>query len=136
MSSEIKRRNTQQRQIILNIIKSTNTHPTADWIYQKAREYIPNISLGTVYRNIKVLKEEGLIKELSDGKLARFDGRIDKHFHFKCISCGNIYDIEADDIKFSDNLKDKGFLILEYEISMSGICKSCLEKKKNKGNED
>ena len=136
MSSEIKRRNTQQRQIILNIIKSTNTHPTADWIYQKAREYIPNISLGTVYRNIKVLKEEGLIKELSDGKLARFDGRIDKHFHFKCISCGNIYDIEADDIKFSDNLKDKGFLILEYEIAMSGICKSCLEKKKNKGNED
>jgi len=130
MSSEIKRRNTQQRQIILNIIKSTNTHPTADWIYRKAREYIPNISLGTIYRNIKILKEEGLIKELSDGKLARFDGRIDRHFHFKCVSCGSIYDIEADDIKFSDRLKEKGFLILEYEISMSGVCKSCLEKKK------
>jgi Fur family ferric uptake transcriptional regulator/Fur family peroxide stress response transcriptional regulator len=132
MSPEVKRRNTQQRQIILNIIKSTDIHPTADWIYKKAREYIPNISLGTVYRNIKVLKEEGLIKELTDGKLARFDGRVDRHFHFKCVSCGNIYDIEAEDIKVAENLRDKGYLILEYEISMKGICKNCLEKKEKK----
>jgi len=132
MSSEVKRRNTQQRQIILNIIKSTKVHPTADWIYKKAREYIPNISLGTVYRNIKVLKEEGLIKEITDGKLARFDGRVDKHFHFKCVSCGNIYDIEAEDIKVAENLKEKGYMILDYEISMKGICKNCLESNKER----
>ncbi len=121
----IKRRNTYQRQVILEILKSTNIHPTADWIYEKAREIIPNISLGTVYRNLKILKEEGLIIELTDGKQSRFDGRIDNHFHFKCEKCGSIYDIEPGDVNVEYTIEDKGFMIKTVDINLTGICSKC-----------
>ncbi len=127
--NEIKRRNTFQRQVILNILKTTDMHPTADWIYERAKRYIPHISLGTVYRNLKILKEEGEILEITDGKLTRFDGRTDKHYHFKCIECGNIYDIEAEDIDINENIKAKGFIPLVFELFISGICKNCKSRK-------
>jgi len=121
----IKRRNTYQRQVILEILKSTNIHPTADWIYEKARKEIPNISLGTVYRNLKILKEEGLILELTDGKQSRFDGRIDNHFHFKCEKCGSIFDVEPEDIFIKYNLEEKGFTIRTIDINLTGVCSKC-----------
>ncbi len=128
-SSEIKRRNTYQRQIILNILKMTDTHPTAEWIYERAKSHIPNLSLGTVYRNLKVLKEEGKIIEITDGKLTRFDGRTDNHYHFKCVKCGNIYDVEYNDIEIKENLKKKGFKPLSYQLVITGICKNCKKEK-------
>ncbi len=121
----IKRRNTYQRQVILEILKSTDIHPTADWIYERAREEIPNISLGTVYRNLKILKEEGYIIELNDGKQSRFDGRIDKHYHFKCVKCGSIYDIEPEDIEIEHSLDAKGFSVSSMDINIVGICNKC-----------
>jgi Fur family ferric uptake transcriptional regulator/Fur family peroxide stress response transcriptional regulator len=57
-----------QREIIREIVESTNAHPTADWIYTKAKKRLPNLSLGTVYRNLKQLDEEGTIKAITDGK--------------------------------------------------------------------
>ena len=124
---EIKRRNTQQRKVILDILRSTDTHPTADWIYERAREVIPNISLGTVYRNLKILKEEGLILELNDGKQSRFDGRIDRHFHFKCTQCNSIYDIETEGIVQvnADILNKKGYSVESWDIVFTGICPAC-----------
>lgn len=129
--SNIKRRNTKQRAIIYDIVASTNSHPTADWIYEKAKKVIPNISLGTVYRNLHILKEEEKIIEINDGKQSRFDARIDKHYHFKCLSCGNIYDIEKEDVlDIKDiNLSNKGFDVLDASITLTGICPSC--KKEN-----
>ena len=128
--NEIKRRNTFQRQVILNILKTTDIHPTADWIYEKARKYIPNISLGTVYRNLKILKEKGEILEINDGKLTRFDGRTDKHYHFKCVKCENIYDIEGKDIEIKENISQKGFVPVGFDIFIYGICKNCQTNKK------
>ncbi|NPA13287.1 MAG: transcriptional repressor [Aquificae bacterium] len=127
----MKRRNTQQRKVILDILRSTNTHPTADWIYEKARQYIPNISLGTVYRNLKILKDEGLIIELNDGKQSRFDGRVDRHFHFKCLSCNRIFDIETTDVVSinEEKLKEEGYHITGYEISFTGLCSHCQQEK-------
>ncbi|RUM59899.1 MAG: transcriptional repressor [Persephonella sp.] len=125
----MKRRNTYQRQIILNILKMTDTHPTAEWIYERAKSYIPNLSLGTVYRNLKVLKEEGKILEITDGKLTRFDGRTDNHYHFKCVKCGNIYDVEYNDIEIKESLKKKGFKPLSYQLVITGICKNCKKEK-------
>lgn len=124
---EIKRRNTQQRKVILDILRSTDIHPTADWIYEKAREVIPNISLGTVYRNLKILKEEGLILELNDGKQSRFDGRIDRHFHFKCTQCSSIYDIETEEVVQVniDILNKKGYSVESWDIVFAGICPAC-----------
>jgi len=128
-SSEIKRRNTYQRQIILNILKMTDTHPTAEWIYERAKSHIPNLSLGTVYRNLKVLKEEGKIIEITDGKLTRSGGRTDNHYHFKCVKYGNIYDVEYNDIEIKENLKKKGFKPLSYQLVITGICKNCKKEK-------
>ena len=133
-SNEIKKRNTFQRQVILNILKTTDIHPTADWIYERAKKYIPNLSLGTVYRNLKILKEEGEILEINDGKLTRFDGRNDKHYHFKCVNCGNMYDIEAKDIEIKENLKSKGFFPKVFDLLIYGVCKNCQSGKKNEKN--
>ncbi|WP_457641661.1 Fur family transcriptional regulator [Persephonella sp.] len=115
------------REIIYDIIKSTDIHPTAEWIYEKAKKVIPTISLGTVYRNLNILKEEGRIIEIVDDKEGRFDAKTYKHFHFKCYSCGNIYDIEDLDIlninrEFFEN---KGFKLHGCDIVFSGECHHC-----------
>ncbi len=127
MEKNVKRRNTQQRKVILEILRSTDIHPTADWIYEKARQVIPNISLGTVYRNLKILKDEGLILELNDGKQSRFDGRVDQHFHFKCISCNSIYDIDNKQIVNVEHndLKKEGYQVQSFDVVFSGICPKC-----------
>lgn len=122
------RRNTKQRKIIYDILAGTDSHPTADWIYEMVRKYIPNISLGTVYRNLKVLKEEGLIIEISDGKQSRYDARVDDHFHFRCDLCGKIYDIEPHtiDVRLKpDRLEKFGFKVSRFSIELSGICGQC-----------
>ncbi|MBK3332670.1 transcriptional repressor [Persephonella atlantica] len=123
----MKRRNTQQRKVILDILRSTDIHPTADWIYERARQYIPNISLGTVYRNLKILRDEGLILELSDGKQSRFDGRIDEHFHFKCSNCNSIYDVDTEEaVRINEEILQKeGYQVHSYDITFTGICPKC-----------
>lgn len=124
----MQRRNTNQRKIIYEIVKSTNIHPTADWIYERARFYISNISLGTVYRNLKILKEEGFIIEINDGKQSRFDARTDRHYHFKCVKCDAIYDIDLDMLQVNMDLKrlsKKGFKVLDVNIDIEGICPKC-----------
>lgn len=126
----MQRRNTNQRKIIYDIIKNTDTHPTADWIYEKARTYIPNISLGTVYRNLKILQEEGLIIEINDGRQSRFDARTDRHYHFRCVKCERIYDIDLDMMNINVDLKylsKKGFKIDKVNIDIEGICPKCVK---------
>jgi len=124
---KIKRRNTQQRNIIYDIVASTNTHPTADWIYEQAKKQIPNISLGTVYRNLKVLVEEGKILEINDGKVSRFDANILPHHHFKCESCGSLYDIEEGELLYinKDLAQKKGYTVNSSFVVLYGICPKC-----------
>lgn len=124
----MQRRSTVQRKIIYDILLNTRSHPTADWIYDEVKKYIPNISLGTVYRNLRVLRDEGLIMEISDGKQSRFDARTDNHFHFKCDLCGAIYDIELQDVNISIDTKkliEKGFKVSVYNVDFFGICRKC-----------
>ena len=75
----------RQREVILNVIRSTNTHPTASWIYNKSREQLPNISLGTVYRNLSGLVQSGDILSINvgDGQ-EHYDGDISAHLHLHC----------------------------------------------------
>lgn len=131
------RRNTQQRKIIYDILASTDLHPTADWIYEQVRKVIPNISLGTVYRNLKVLRDEGLILEISDGKQSRFDARVDHHYHFRCDRCGKIYDIEPEAVKFDinlDRMKKAGFSVYRFNVEFSGVCSKCQGERKGEEN--
>lgn len=102
---KVGQRYSRQREEILKIVMGTKTHPTADWVYEEARRSIPNISLGTVYRNLNLLADEGVIMRivLDDGKV-RFDGNSDDHHHFICNDSGKVYDIES---SFSQELIDK-----------------------------
>ena len=81
--------------MILEVLQHTEAHPTADWIYEQVRQVVPRISLGTVYRNLRVLKEMGDIQELNYGStFSRFDGNPEAHYHFVCQDCGKVMDID------------------------------------------
>ena len=79
-------KNSRQRELILQILRSTKSHPTATWIFEEARKQMPSISLGTVYRNLAMLKEEGRIREMSVGRgTALYDGDLRNHDHACCM---------------------------------------------------
>jgi len=121
-------RMTEQRALILRILRSTKSHPTADWIYQEARKSMPNISLGTVYRNLRVLSEAGEIMELDFGSgYSRYDGNPDNHYHFECRKCGKMYDVDLDLVNHLDNLVAEalGAVIEEHRLEFYGICREC-----------
>ena len=80
---------TGPRRVVLDVVRATETHPTAEWVHRMVRRRLPRVSLGTVYRNLRLLVAEGLVKELP-GPHARFDGNLSEHHHFTCLSCGRI----------------------------------------------
>jgi Fur family ferric uptake transcriptional regulator/Fur family peroxide stress response transcriptional regulator len=90
-----KSRNTKQRAVILEILKKSGAHPTAEAIYQEARKVLPNISLGTVYRNLNFLREQGLAREIRTNSDAssRFEGKCPPHAHFHCTVCQAVLDL-------------------------------------------
>ena len=89
-------RKTKQRDLILKTLRNTDTHPTADWIYEQVKKEMPNISLGTVYRNLGILKDLGEIIELNYGsKYSRYDGNAENHYHFVCTECEKVTDIKG-----------------------------------------
>lgn len=127
LSSAMARR-TKQREAILRLLKSTTSHPTADWVYEQVRKEIPNISLGTVYRNLRVLKEEGQVTELDlNGTFSRFDSNTQNHYHFRCERCGSIFDIdEPGDREVDERVAQKtGFKVYYHRLEFRGLCKNC-----------
>src|SRR4030043_2224853 len=89
------RRETRQREAILRVLRNTRAHPTADWIYEEVKKEIPNISKGTVYRNLQVLQEDGAVSELNlNGTLSRFEAKQESHYHFRCEQCGQVFDLD------------------------------------------
>jgi len=126
-----KTKKTKQRETILEILKNTKSHPTADEIYQKARQEIPHISKGTVYRNLKLLAERGEIFKIdTEGTEARYDVRVESHYHFRCDSCGKVFDI---DIPVNAELDKKaaqktGLDITHHILEFRGFCSECEKK--------
>ena len=124
-------RKSKQRETILDILKGTKSHPTADWIYQEARKSLPRISLGTVYRNLKLIKDKGDILELhyGDGQ-SRFDGTVENPYHFTCQMCGKVYDVEEPLRKDMerDIAKKLGFTITHHRVEFYGVCRECQEE--------
>jgi len=121
-------RKTKQKEAILRVLKGTSSHPTADWIYEQVRKQIPNISLGTVYRNLKSLKQEKEILELKlNGSQSRFDARTDNHSHFRCEQCGRIFDVDEPMGIESDKrvARKTGFKISNHMLEFRGLCKDC-----------
>ena len=122
------RRNTNQREAILKILINTRSHPIADDIYEEVREKIPNISKGTVYRNLKVLQETGQVRELNlDGTKGRFEVAIANHYHFRCENCSRGLDL---DVPIHTELDRKiaeqtGLSIYYHQLEFRGLCHDC-----------
>ena len=118
-------RKSKQREAIIENLQSRYDHPTAMELYLSVREVIPNLSLGTLYRNLSQLEEGGMVLRIPDGSTDRFDGNPNPHAHFKCSSCNKVYDLvsfENDSITFSDDIIGK---VTNYSLMAFGICKHC-----------
>lgn len=122
-----KHRMTKQKKLILDIVKGTKCHPTADWVYQEARKVMPKISLGTVYRNLRLLVEMGEIMELNYGSsYSRFDGNPENHYHFVCVKCGEVSDIDMTDMPALNSLVEaQGLDVLYHRLEFYGYCSKC-----------
>jgi len=129
------RRDTKQRETILRLLGNTTLHPTADQIYDNVRKDIPNISKGTVYRNLQVLQEMGLVDELNlNGTVSRFEVKQGNHCHFRCEKCGRVFDVDLQLNKELDRqVSDRtGFKISYHQLEFRGLCQQC-EKNSEKG---
>lgn len=131
MTAEEPRRNTRQRQVILEELRKLTSHPTAGELYQIVRERLPRISLGTVYRNLELLTSNGAIQKLQiSGTVARFDGNPARHNHIQCTECGrlgDLHDIPADPLAGAYS-EVAGWEIAGYRIEFIGVCPECRKK--------
>ena len=122
-------KHSKQRDALIAILQSTDTHPTAEWVYEKMREQFPNVSLATVYRNLKHMIEIGIAKELYTDNSSRFDANMSEHYHFVCKKCNRLIDIFPDkEFCETERMKSMGFQIDHYDLSMYGLCKDCSGK--------
>lgn len=121
-------RMTKQRQNILKELCKLKCHPTADEMYQILRKKMPRISLGTVYRNLDILSDCGMIQKIDvGGSQKRFDGNADIHYHIRCVKCNKVDDI---DITPDRDIDAQAGLMTEYQIlrhhtEFMGICPNC-----------
>lgn len=119
----------RQREAILTYLRSTKSHPTAETVYFQIRKEFPRISLGTVYRNLNLLAEQGEILRLSCGDgVEHFDATVRPHQHFICRNCRAIIDLEMPSIDSIDEVADENFSgkIEGHEIYFYGTCNNCL----------
>ncbi|MFQ6093277.1 MAG: transcriptional repressor [bacterium] len=124
-------RQTKQRETVLEILRSADCHPTADWVYEQARKVIPNISLGTVYRNLNLLAEQNRALRFDHGHVSRYDGRTENHYHFVCTRCGKVCDV---DVPINKRLNRKvasktGFDVSSHRAVFFGRCDGCRSMK-------
>lgn len=128
----IKRRKTIQKAIVYEKTLELANHPTAEEIYMAVRSAHPNISMGTVYRNLNRLAEEGKIRKIEIPNAgARFDHQVHFHHHLQCKSCGSVFDVEArDDAAVLESIENaEEFKIESYQIIFYGLCQKCLRNK-------
>ena len=116
----------RQREAILNELRSRCDHPTATQVYEGVRKTMPNISLGTVYRNLSALVENGEIISVSVGDgYEHFDGDRSFHLHLRCRQCGDIIDSYVDENKIKKLVEFDGFTPQSSVCVVYGLCKNC-----------
>lgn len=119
-----------KREAIYKTIASTKSHPGAQWVYEQLKDEIPNLSLGTVYRNISLFKEQGKIITVAnvDGE-ERIDADVSDHAHFVCDCCKGVYDlVQSEQSPLELELSRSGFEIKRKNVVFYGKCKNCKEK--------
>jgi Fur family ferric uptake transcriptional regulator len=128
MQSQSEIRLTPQRQVILEELAKVKTHPTANEVYDMVRKRLPRIGLGTVYRNLELMADNGMILKLEvGGSQKRFDATTNLHYHIRCTSCGKVDDIELTAMPHLDQLASDSsdYQVVGHHIEFSGICATC-----------
>ena len=122
---------TTQRQIILEELGKVTTHPTANEVYDMVRKRLPRIGLGTVYRNLELMADNGMILKIEvGGTQKRFDAMTEPHYHIRCSVCGKVDDM---DVPVLDNLvnsaaESSSYQILGHHVEFTGVCPACQKK--------
>ncbi|WP_369974634.1 peroxide-responsive transcriptional repressor PerR [Paraliobacillus sp. X-1268] len=122
---------TPQRHAVLEFLISAEIHPTADDIYKALEGKFPNMSVATVYNNLRVFREIGIVRELTYGdSSSRFDYNTTKHYHIICDSCGKIVDFHYPSLDEVESLAEQvtGFDVSHHRMEIYGICSSCKTK--------
>lgn len=121
-------RYSRQREKIYQTVLDSGEHPTAEMVYDRLKPEMPQLSLGTVYRNLRQLVREGQLREV-DGPVVRFDGKTALHSHARCVSCGAVIDL--DEIAYDralDRQVGHGWQIMEHTLVFNGLCPDCVKK--------
>jgi len=128
-----KYRLTPQRKVILETLRGIETHPTADEVYKMVREKLPKISLSTVYRNLEILSELGLVRKLALGDTQRrYDGRTKNHYHIRCLHCGKVEDLTTGSFpELVKKVRPKTkYEIVGHCLEFFGVCPECKKRLK------
>jgi len=120
---------TPQRQCIFRLLEGNEEHPTAEWLYERAREQMPTISLKTVYQTLHDLAVMGEIRELDVGTGAhRFEPNVDGHHHLVCRRCGRTRDVHVDVSRLRPpRSESRHFTMGTTEVVFRGLCEQCSE---------
>lgn len=123
------KRYSRQRELIYETLKCSNQHPTAEMLYSWLKPENPTLSLGTVYRNLNLLADEGAITRMAF-PVERYDAKVEPHSHFRCMVCGGVYDLE---LPYDRHLDDAALLasghdISRHELIFHGSCCNCKQK--------
>lgn len=121
------KRYSRQRELIYQAVRDTKLHPTAEMVYQWLKPANPNLSLGTVYRNLNLLAEEGVLLRLPF-PVDRYDAEVSPHTHMKCRRCGGVFDLELPydvEIDAVAGQVSPGFVIESHDLLFSGLCPHC-----------
>lgn len=120
------RRYSRQREQILKYVRSTKTHPTAEMVFEALKDEIPQLSLATVYRNLKLLTSDGSIVRIPL-PIERYDATLDEHSHFWCRECNRVLDLDLDETsrRLREEAEESEHRIDRVEIMFTGICSEC-----------
>lgn len=126
-------RYSKKREAVLAALRATKSHPTAEWLYQSLKPEHQDLSLGTVYRNLTLFREQGLVRSVGvvDGH-ERFDADTTDHSHFVCACCHAVIDIPAVSVgeEISRQVSDKyGFGVEHHDLTFYGTCSECMQNK-------
>ncbi len=126
----IGKRYSKQRELIYQAVCSSRQHPTAEMVYQWLKPDNPNLSLGTVYRNLNLLADEGFLTRMPF-PIERYDANLEPHTHFHCKRCGGIFDLEIvydPEMDTAAAEKAPGFRVDRHELLFTGLCDRCREQ--------
>ena len=125
------RRYSRQRERIYQAVHASWEHPSAQMVYDLLREELPRLSLGTVYRNLHQMAQEGILQEL-EGPTARFDACLAPHAHIRCTCCGRVMDLSAlEEPAPVRSAAEAGWQVERYSLMLEGICPACAGKDHN-----